>query len=112
MGVSLQQRMMSLDSTTVPLKASEEAMYLLSLLPTQGRIKQVVLAEKMGCKPAHVRKLMRELRRVGFAVCSDNKGCWQTRKPHEIIKTINNLRGRAQSLIKTASAMEKRMRRG
>jgi Mn-dependent DtxR family transcriptional regulator len=92
------------------LRASPDAEYLYLALPANGKLTQAKLADVIGAKPSHVRKLMRELRRAGYAVCSDNKGCWKTTKPHEINRTIKHLEGRALSLLRTASAMKKRMR--
>lgn len=80
---------------------------LLELISSKPKNKYL-LAEMLNCSERDIREAVHELRNRGINIVSNsqNKGYWLgTEEDKE--KTIRELRSRANSLLKTACALEK-----
>tara|TARA_Y100000034_G_C6570908_1_gene247425 strand:+ start:98 stop:409 length:312 start_codon:yes stop_codon:yes gene_type:complete len=53
-----------------------------------------------------VRNIVRQLRREGHPIASGSNGYYYARYKTELVSTINNLRSRANDLLKTANILE------
>lgn len=69
-------------------------------------VTSIEIEEHFNICGAEVRDIVRELRREGHPVAMSSKGYSYAKDYSEIKDTIENLRSRAHSLLKTASLME------
>ena len=57
---------------------------------------------------AEIRSIIKELRRSGEPIANSKDGYYYARDINELKETLEDLRGRATSMLNTASLMEKR----
>lgn len=67
----------------------------------QNAIHQIDLAEKIGIKPALVKKYVQVARRNGLNVCSGQKGYWLAESDDDLKEFETMLRKQALSRLKT-----------
>jgi len=91
-----------------PLSAGAQAL-LQALRGRTEKVTQAALAVELNTNAATIRKLIRELRRGGWLVCTDGDGCWLTGDRREIERTIKSLAGRGLSILSTVAAMKKHL---
>ncbi len=73
-----------------------------------NRIYSYQLESQYNLTGAELRNIIKELRRSGEPIANSKEGYYYARDINELKETLEDLRGRALSMINTASLMEKR----
>jgi hypothetical protein len=84
---------------------------ILSSIKLHGKdnpIYSVQLEQHYNLRGAEVRNIIRDLRRSGEPIANSKDGYYYARDINELKETLEDLRGRATSMLNTASLMEKR----
>lgn len=80
---------------------------LLSLRYRSNPIKSKELEEEFNISSSQVRDVVRSLREKGVPITSGAEGYWFARNIEELKPTLNHLKERALSLLRTISKLEK-----
>lgn len=71
-------------------------------------IKSEELEQLFGVKGPSIRNIIRQLRRTGHPIAESNKGYYYADSFEMIRDTVEDLEGRAKSLLKTAGCLRRR----
>lgn len=74
-------------------------------------VKSYKIEESLNVKGSKVRDFVREMRREGISIAETKSGYYIAKSFEQIEPTINDLEGRASSMLKTAAALRKTFRK-
>jgi len=66
------------------------------------------LETEFGLMGTQVRDIIRQLRREGYEICSNEKGYWMAQTSEEVDDIIKNLKSRSLSMLETITSLQRR----